>query len=147
MPFLPWSEQMVIDGDCIDGQHQQLVATINQLYDLVHGQGPGDLGSIIEFLVVYVDVHFADEERLMRLAGYPDLDDHRHQHSRFTIQLEALREAFLAGDDQVDEDLLKFLKSWLFNHIMGTDRDFGPILMAWRKTTQISEFDILEVGP
>ena len=147
MPFLPWSEQMVIDGDCIDGQHQQLVATINQLHDLLHGQGPGELGQIIEFLVVYADVHFADEERLMRLSGYPGGDEHHHEHSRFTIQMEAFRESFLAGEDQVDEDLLAFLKAWLINHIMGTDRDIRDCLLAWRKATQINEFDLLEINP
>ena len=145
MPFLPWSSEMVIDEGPIDGQHQQLVEGINQLYDQLHA-GEAKIGPLLDFLVVYTDIHFADEERLMTLSGDQDLSGHREEHLRFTAQLDTLSQAYHAGQAQVDAKLMEFLKAWLINHIMGTDRDYAPMLKAWRAKTQITEADVVIEG-
>lgn len=145
MPFLSWSSEMCIDEGPIDGQHQQLVEAINQLHDQQQA-GATDLGPLLNYLVIYVDIHFADEERLMQLSGYEELPDHREEHRRFSAQLDALRSAFNAGEAQVDARLMEFLKAWLVNHIMGTDRDYAPGLLAWRSRTQITADDLVIEG-
>lgn len=145
MPFLPWSAEMVIDEGPIDGQHQQLVTSINDLYDQIDA-GEAKVGAILDYLVIYVDIHFADEERLMQLSGYPELETHRDEHRLFTAQLDGLSAAFHRGEAKVDQKLMEFLKAWLINHIMGTDRDYAPILKAWRAKTQITVADLVIEG-
>jgi hemerythrin-like metal-binding protein len=145
MPFLPWSSEMVIDEGPIDGQHQQLVDGINQLYDQLHA-GEAQIAGLLDYLVIYVDIHFADEERLMQLSGYPDLEGHRDEHRLFTAQLDALSRAYHRGEAKVDQKLMEFLKAWLINHIMGTDRDYAPAIRAWRAKTQITEADLVIDG-
>lgn len=145
MPFLPWSDDMIIDEGPIDGQHQQLVAGINQLYDELQS-GEAKVGPLLDYLVIYVDIHFADEERLMQLAGYGDLPGHQDEHRLFSAQLEALRTDYHRGEAKVDARLMEFLKAWLVNHIMGTDRDYAPALKAWRAQTQITEADLVIEG-
>ena len=41
----------------------------------------------------------------------------------------AYRERVLAGEDQIDEEVLYFLRDWLAKHILGTDRSLARKLL------------------
>ena len=60
-------------------------------------------------------------------AGYPDLDAHKQQHKAFeewlTVSRRAFREPEVSG--MLRESIRAYLKSWLVNHIMVSDKDYA----------------------
>jgi hypothetical protein len=84
---------------------------------------------VIERLIGYINEHFHREEQIMETYRYPNLKAHRKVHRNLARAVYAIRAIYEANPDGVDPDqILAFLKSWLHNHIMVTDRDYIPYL-------------------
>ena len=129
MVLMQWVEDLEVHNSTVDGQHRQLVDALNELADAVEaGRGAEQLQLTLDFLVIYADMHFSDEENLMRNGGYPDLEPHIAQHRAFMAKAEDLRAQAAAGFATLDVALLEFLKDWLMNHIMQQDKAFESYL-------------------
>jgi hemerythrin len=73
-----------------------------------------------------VAYHFAHEEELFLRTGYPGFEWHRLQHRALTITVKEIYEDFQLSDSEaLPRQVLLFLKHWLYDHIMGSDRAFG----------------------
>ncbi|MBK7415764.1 MAG: hemerythrin domain-containing protein [Dechloromonas sp.] len=70
--------------------------------------------------------HFVLEEALMRLHGYPDLEQHIAEHRAFSARLAQLEEQAIRQD--VSLHIIEFIKQWLMNHIGGSDQSYVPCL-------------------
>ena len=126
-----WSNTYSVAIGSIDAQHQNLFAIGRELHTaMVAGQGKAALGRILDRLVQYTSVHFAHEERLMRLHDYPDLPAHIAEHAALTKQVKKFQEDFHSGRAAITVQLLHFLKDWLEKHIKGTDLKYTPFLKA-----------------
>ncbi len=68
----------------------------------------------------------------MRQAGYPRLAIHHAEHVEFVAKARDLYAQLLAGKFTVSMDLLRFLKTWLSEHILGSDQQYAPYLSAER---------------
>ena len=130
--YLDWSDEYATGIQAIDGEHQTLFMMVNAL----HGAMENDLGNeefagLFRRLTLYVDSHFAREERLMRAAAYEGFDGHVRQHRALTKTLRRLATEFEADPENfATEDLLDFLKNWLSQHVLKTDMDYVPCLQA-----------------
>lgn len=87
-----------------------------------------DMQKIFMDLVSYTESHFKAEEGVMRQISYPRLVSHHQQHVEFVLKARDLHTQLLAGKFTVSMDLLRFLKSWLSEHILGTDQQYVPFL-------------------
>jgi hemerythrin len=124
-----WKPQYSVHIVSIDGQHQNLFRTAGELYAAMSaGQGKAALSKILDRLVQYTSVHFAHEERLMRLSDYPDLAAHRAEHEALTRQVLEFQADFQAGRAAMTVQVLHFLKDWLEKHIAGSDQKYVPYL-------------------
>jgi hemerythrin len=124
-----WSNNYSVDIGSIDSQHQNLFAIGRELHAaMTAGQGKASLARILDRLVQYTAVHFAHEERLMRLHDYPDMAAHKAQHDALTAQVVKFQEDFNSGRVAMTVQLLQFLKEWLQNHIKGSDLKYAPYL-------------------
>jgi len=124
-----WKPQFSVKIPSIDGQHQNLFRMAEELYAAMSaGQGKAALSGILDRLVRYTAVHFAHEERLMSLHGYPGLAEHRQQHEALTKQVLRFQADFEAGHAGLTVQLLHFLKDWLQQHIAGSDMKYAPFL-------------------
>jgi hemerythrin len=122
-----WSPKYSVGVSSVDAQHQNLFAISRELHAaMVAGQGKASLARILDRLVSYTVVHFAHEERLMRLYDYPDLPAHKAQHDALTRQVTKFQEDFNAGRVAMTVQLLQFLKDWLQKHIQGADQKYVP---------------------
>jgi hemerythrin-like metal-binding protein len=122
-----WSATYSVGVGSVDAQHQNLFALARELHAaMVAGQGKSALGRILDRLVSYTVVHFAHEERLMRLYDYPDMPAHKAEHDALTKQVVKFQEDFNAGRAAITVQLLQFLKDWLQKHIKGSDLKFAP---------------------
>ena len=126
-----WNAKYSVGIRSIDAAHQNLFRTGGELYStMTAGQGRAALSKILNRLVDYTMVHFAHEERLMSLAGYPGLAAHQVEHRALTQKVMAFQAEFDQGRAPLTVDLLEFLQGWLEKHIAHSDQAYAPFLKS-----------------
>ena len=124
-----WKSQYSVQIPSIDGQHQNLFRTAEELYAAMSaGQGKPALARILDRLVQYTKVHFAHEERLMSLHRYPAMPEHVAEHRALTQQVMDFQADFEGGRALMTVQVLQFLKNWLKHHIAESDQKYAPFL-------------------
>jgi hemerythrin-like metal-binding protein len=132
-PLVVWSDdQFSVGIEQIDNEHKRLVGLLNELHRALEaGTGQGALGGVLEGLYQYTCYHFAHEEILFERSNYPGYEKHFREHRGLTTKVLEIYEDFQKGSSAVlPEEILEFLKTWLAQHIMGSDREFGQYLLA-----------------
>ena len=129
MPFMDWSENLSVNIKEIDEQHKKLLAMINELHEAMKsGRGKEVTEKTLGGLIQYVGTHFATEERMFEKYGYPGLLAHKGEHTKLTKQATDIFQQFQQGKPVVNVELMNFLKSWLQDHILGTDKKYTSFL-------------------
>lgn len=129
MPLLEWSDGLSVGFAEMDEDHKKLVGMVNTLNDAVATDNEQSVvEDLLEELLEYTGWHFRHEERLMQQYQYPGLFDHKEEHALLVEQAVELFKQYQAGDSEVPGKLMPFLKDWLTNHILGTDRLTGEFL-------------------
>ena len=129
-----WSDSLVLGVPAIDAQHRELVARVGSVVSAV-GARPTEVGGLLDFLGEYALSHFATEERLMGLHGYPEsaAASHRAAHQDFVRAFAGLRyhleaEGVTRG---ITERIQSWMVGWLMEHILGMDH----ALAMWIRST------------
>ncbi|MFO0753732.1 MAG: bacteriohemerythrin [Thermodesulfovibrionales bacterium] len=129
MSFLSWGDQYKVNVAGLDTQHRKLFDMVNEMHDAMRaGKGNEVIGATLTNLLGYVKTHFAEEERLMSSNSYPDFARHKQEHDQLTQKALDLHKQFSEGKPVLSFDVMNFLKSWLTQHILGTDKKYGPFL-------------------
>ena len=132
MPLIEWTAELSVGIDSIDEQHKKLVNMINALNDAMLTNSSDELlGKIFTGLAAYTQKHFAYEENMFAEYGYTDSEEHKRQHNELIAQVVELKERFIENPQgTMSADLMLFLKRWLTNHIMRTDKDYAEFLIS-----------------
>ncbi len=127
--MIVWKKEYSIGIESIDTQHKELVELINQLKKGIDESKDAEiLKDILPKLIDYTKVHFADEEKQMEAAGYPELILHKAQHKILIKQIIELLENLKIGKTNLSLSLFDFLKNWLLRHVLDHDKEFGYYL-------------------
>ena len=130
MPLLEWSDELSVGINSIDDQHKKLVNMINALNDaLAEGKADELLVKIFDGLAVYTVKHFGYEEDLFAQHGYQESEAHKNEHQALIAQVKNLQDKMNEGDFMISVEVMAFLKDWLTNHIMKTDKAYAPFLI------------------
>jgi len=134
MRFVEWSEEFSVGIEAIDRDHRRLLELLNELHEAVEtGGGREVLGKVLDGLILYVSYHFAHEEGLFLRTKYPGYAKHRQAHLALRNTVTEIHAEFQSGSREVlPQQVLEFLKTWLFQHIMVADRAFSEYLAANR---------------
>ena len=131
MALISWNTNLSVDIAEIDRQHQQLVKMINDLDDKMRqGKGKEVLGKILEDMIKYTANHFSTEEKYFAQFGYSGADDHIKEHKSFVEKVLSFQKKFETTRIGLTTEILNFLSDWLKQHIMGSDKKYGPFLNA-----------------
>ncbi len=131
MAFIEWNDSLGVGVPTLDRQHQKLIGLLNGLHEAMRaGQGHAVLDQTIGELATYTQTHFATEESLMARHDYPEAAAHKAEHAALIDQVAEYRRKVEEGQLGVSTELIAFLKDWLQNHILGTDKRYGPHLTA-----------------
>jgi len=126
-----WKDEYSIGIPEIDDQHKLLLECVARL---VEAKSDPDRDLAVYFtlgeLEDYVRVHFAVEEALIRMFDCPGREAHAREHSGFVEYLEAMRQSALRRD--VRDELADFLRRWLVDHVLVSDRQYAGVLLAHR---------------
>ncbi len=133
MSLFVWNEDYMIKVPSIDAQHQRLVEMLNDLHDaMAEGKGNAHLSEILRGLVSYTAEHFAHEEELFAQLEFPLAAAHIREHEKLKEQVVAFQKKFDAGEAMINMALMRFLKDWLINHILGSDKKYAPLFIEKR---------------
>lgn len=131
-PLMKWDASFVLNIPEVDKQHKQLVDLVNQLHAAMKQQkDKSEIGNVLKGLGDYTVSHFSDEEKLMRQAGYNQLSAHQEIHKDLIAEILEFQAQYDAGDAMVSMELMDFLKTWLTDHIKGTDRQYASTVIEW----------------
>lgn len=133
MAHIRWKDHYSIGYKDIDAQHRVLLDLLNELIDLIDLGGPPEqVSSIFRRLCDYALLHFSNEERYLKTAGYPDLGAQETNHATFVHQLLAFNEAYDASDPRLLAETRSFLRHWFLDHILNTDMAYVPFMKRYR---------------
>jgi len=131
MALIEWKDRMSVGVEALDHDHRKLIDILNQLHDLMRGVR-SDISAlqIVRSLIKYTEYHFDCEERLMRLARYPDYEEHVRSHQemkRRALDFEKKLESSPTSE-AVILPLFDFVSDWLMRHILREDMKYRSYL-------------------
>lgn len=116
----------------IDGDHAEIIATINTITHMAKGDGDlSQMPALLERFVRICEAHFQNEECILAQAGYPYLGEHSAYHSQMLANADAARLRF--GEAQNQENRLKHIEEmigFLVDDILSSDMTFVSFLQA-----------------
>lgn len=129
MPYLQWTDDLIIDRGPIDADHMLLVKLVNSLHDAA-AQKASDSTVIKRMaeLVFYTQDHLLREEDVMAAVGFPGLEEHKQDHVAFLAQLHAMQRDYSSGDSTSALELAALLRDWLSSHIRHADGELRQYL-------------------
>ncbi|MCX6136112.1 MAG: bacteriohemerythrin [Ignavibacteriales bacterium] len=128
---MSWKPEFSVGIASIDAQHTKLISLINALHDaMARGEGKDVVGKVLNELVIYTKTHFAYEENLMKKHGYPAFVQHKQLHDKLAAQVLDLETKVREGRSSVTMEVMTFLRSWLQDHILGTDKSYTSFLVG-----------------
>lgn len=120
-----WSDDFNLGMPEIDAQHKVLIDLINQVWvAVVKKPNREESIRILEELEKYTVTHFTAEEIFMIEMGYQNFPEHKDGHEQFVARIAQEKAAIVAGKP-VTLDILRFLKDWLINHILVSDKAYA----------------------
>jgi len=127
--FLTWKAEYATGLTVIDEEHKKLLTLINSLLAAVHcNTGEEFERHALNELVDYTKYHFRREEELMASNQFPDYEGHKAQHDQMIEQVEGFIRRYEERGREALQDVAEYLKLWLLQHILVTDRKYGPYL-------------------
>ncbi len=131
---MEWTEKLAVGIKTVDSQHRELFKRINNLVAAIkQHRCKEEIDGTIKFLEDYARVHFSEEERHMREAGYPGYEEQREDHRKYLAALAELKaQASLPRVQGSSYDLSattnQVVVDWIVDHIMKVDMKFGEFL-------------------
>lgn len=121
---MQWKDEYAIGIPELDDQHKTLIEFLTD-FELAF-EGNAHWNTVQPLIVrtrAFVKFHFAVEESLMQIVGYPASAAHRAEHQHVLQQLEALEQRVLRRE--MKDEVLPQISAWLFRHIIDSDKPFA----------------------
>lgn len=127
--FVEWKDSLSVGIKTIDDDHKKLLGMINQLQTAAHYHTDDEMvESTLNELVEYTKYHFEREEKMMQEHNYPGFEDHKKQHEAMVTQVSKFIDEYRVDQTRTIDQVIVFLKTWLINHINGSDQEYAPYL-------------------
>jgi hemerythrin-like metal-binding protein len=128
--YIVWRDEYSVSDDSVDMQHKRIIGMLNGVFALVKkGSSREEMERLLTDLKTYTETHFEYEEKMMRMAGYPEIKRHESAHKTMaekTVALCLVQQKSATGI--MPDEVLDFLKDWWVNHIRGVDTLYAPFL-------------------
>lgn len=125
MNFIEITKNELIGVISIDEQHQSMALLVNKLYDKILTADKKMIKNYLYKLLEVVEVHFENEENLMRSTKFPGYFSHKLEHDRFYKQMLSSTDRFSKGLETIGIEQLKGIRQWFFNHLELSDKKCG----------------------
>jgi len=131
MALVTWDQSYSVSVKKLDEQHQKLFSLLNTLHEAMR---QGKVQAVVEDtlgeLALYTVTHFRAEEELLRKSNFPGFTAHQAEHQKFIEKVNQFIGDLKAGRNASPIAILGFIKTWLAEHILRTDRSYAAYLNA-----------------
>ncbi|MFT3849527.1 MAG: bacteriohemerythrin [Propionivibrio sp.] len=129
MTLLSWSNQYAIGDDVIDTEHEELFNLVNRFHsEWLEARDRQSIGRVFNQLVAYAEMHFRHEETIMAEHEFPQLEKHKQQHEAMVDTIFRLHRDYMEENLSLEVNTMKFIKSWLVEHVLESDYRFRDFL-------------------
>lgn len=131
MSYIEWNDTYSVGIEAMDVHHKKLIGIFNELHDgISSGHSEETLRKTLSDLVDYTKYHFSAEEALMKEYDYPEYQNQKEAHEKLIKTLGDLQQQFEEEKSglMIVLKIQNFLRSWLINHILESDKKYGPYL-------------------
>jgi hemerythrin-like metal-binding protein len=120
---MQWKDEYSVGVVEIDEQHKGVIELFTVIDAAIENrEGWSDVFFKLEKLREHARSHFAVEESLMRMHGYPKLAEHVDLHRHFLDKLDQLQMTTLSR--QVTMNTINYVSNWYTDHMKTQDKDF-----------------------
>jgi hemerythrin len=126
MNDLEWNDEYSLGIPEIDIQHKRIFDCYKTMAE--EGLAKQDrwlADSSIDQLRSLIQAHFAIEETVMRILGYPELERHIEEHRQLHADVHDLAQTSLRTKGSVSREMIHISKKRLREHIMTSDRHYA----------------------
>ena len=122
--MIKWEDKYSVGISMIDEEHRKIIDIINKANYTMRHNRQEDISRILTEMTVYALVHFKTEETHMLNFKYNDYKSHKDEHISFSNMISNYTKRLMGGEHKIIDEMLEYLKQWLFDHIQGTDKEF-----------------------
>ncbi|ELE3205471.1 bacteriohemerythrin [Campylobacter coli] len=135
--FPKWDDNYSVHNAKIDEQHKKLFELAGKVeFMLDRPVYKDDIKALLADFFNYMKDHFNDEEKYMKLIGYPGLEEHKKIHKEIIQSMIDLIKNIKSTND-LKEKLYTVSKKWLLEHILYEDMK----VEQYRRSSLSSEDD------
>jgi hemerythrin len=135
MKTMEWQDEYSVGVKELDDQHRALLGAVNvMLREQKDNYDAEKFSDALFSLIHYAYIHFATEERYLEQVHFPDLNQHVLEHIDFIMKTLSLALKIESEKDEKRIELLRYLKEWYSNHVLGSDRQYVPFLEMTKST-------------
>ncbi|MEO1079408.1 MAG: bacteriohemerythrin [Pseudomonadota bacterium] len=110
----------------MDEDHQQIFDYINEIHAMTKSRQPMEKQvDVFKDMASFTREHFTREEEIMRENAYPGLGEQVRQHRELLRTVDDYIEEVDRGESINMIGVMNFLNSWLIDHIMKLDQQYG----------------------
>lgn len=128
-----FTDDCLIGVEKLDNEHRELFCIINDVERLLGNEFQedkyDDIVRLLNELKDYTEYHFCHEEKYMEEINHPELLLQKRQHMEFTAKMNELNTIVdFREQHEILDEMLKYLVTWLYRHIIGSDIMIGKMM-------------------
>jgi hemerythrin len=124
--LIQWTSEFSVGNEMLDNEHKEWIRLLNEFYEGIKEHEVAEsLDKLIYGMIAYTQYHFGHEEKHMLAIHYPDYESHKEKHDLYLSKLLEFRDKIKAGKPVLALEVINYLKSWLVNHIKGSDLQYA----------------------
>jgi len=127
---LAWKPVWESGNSVIDGQHRQIISLANRTMDAVLGMESAALARAMDELLKHIQLHFQEEETLLREIGYPQAEMHGAVHQALLARVTGYFSQFTSKELPSAAFISFLLNEVVVGHIQSEDFRYFPWLKA-----------------
>lgn len=130
---MEWNEQLSVGNEMIDSDHKKLIGMVSGVERAMKTEDNFALVHALKLLWVYMDVHFANEEKIAQAVKL-SFDEHRLAHHYLQKEFQYIRDELGDRDTWCEgaiEHFTCFLRRLLIEHIYKEDMLMKPMLQTY----------------
>jgi len=122
--FYRWNNDMSVGSEELDNQHRRLIEILNEVHRAFVRNEQEETARVLDVLSQYMVYHFTMEEVYFEMCDYCGREEHIREHRMFRDKVEEFIRKYKSKDAMLTLEILNFLKSWIEDHLIGSDQKY-----------------------
>lgn len=115
------SQGKAVGADEMEAEHRLMHDLLGQLESALVGERHDQVLELLGRFQDVANLHFMEEQSLMRLHAYPAFEEHRQEHDELIAELGELSRRIASGEFTTAASAASKLEEWVLDHMSTSD--------------------------